>query len=38
MTPVVGKKEARRMDRFTQFAVVAAKQALDDSGLQRDAG
>jgi 3-oxoacyl-[acyl-carrier-protein] synthase II len=30
---VVGKKEARRMDRFTQFAVAAAKQALDDSGL-----
>jgi 3-oxoacyl-[acyl-carrier-protein] synthase II len=31
---LVGKKEARRMDRFTQFAVAAAKQALDDSGLQ----
>ncbi len=30
---IVGKKEARRMDRFTQFAVVAAKQTLDDSGL-----
>jgi 3-oxoacyl-[acyl-carrier-protein] synthase II len=33
VTPLVGKKEARRMDRFTQFAVAAAKQALDDSGL-----
>ncbi len=31
---VVGKKDARRMDRFTQFAVAVAKQALDDSGLQ----
>ena len=31
---VVGRKEARRMDRFTQFAVAVAKQALDDSGLQ----
>ncbi len=30
---VVGKKDARRMDRFTQFAVAASKQALDDSGL-----
>ncbi len=33
VTPLVGKKEARRMDRFTQFAVAAAKQALDDSRL-----
>jgi 3-oxoacyl-[acyl-carrier-protein] synthase II len=33
VSPLVGKKEARRMDRFTQFAVAAAKQALDDSGL-----
>lgn len=31
---LIGKKEARRMDRFTQFAVVAAKQALDDSDLK----
>jgi 3-oxoacyl-[acyl-carrier-protein] synthase II len=30
---IVGKKDARRMDRFTQFAVAVAKQALDDSGL-----
>ncbi|HZK18751.1 MAG TPA: beta-ketoacyl-ACP synthase II, partial [Clostridia bacterium] len=27
------KKEARRMDRFTQFAVAAAGMALEDSGL-----
>ena len=34
VTPLVGRKEARRMDRFTQLAVAASKQALDDSGLQ----
>jgi 3-oxoacyl-[acyl-carrier-protein] synthase II len=28
-----GRKEARRMDRCTQFAVVAAKEALEDAGL-----
>jgi 3-oxoacyl-[acyl-carrier-protein] synthase II len=33
VTQVVSKKEARRMDRFTQFAVVAAQQALADSCL-----
>ncbi|MDI3257188.1 MAG: beta-ketoacyl-ACP synthase II [Kyrpidia sp.] len=27
------KKEARRMDRFAQFAVAAAKMAFDDAGL-----
>src|SRR6478609_5423994 len=27
------KKDARRMDRFIQFAMVAAKQAYDDAGL-----
>lgn len=27
-------RDARRMDRFAQFAVVAAKQALKDSGLE----
>jgi 3-oxoacyl-[acyl-carrier-protein] synthase II len=32
-TIAVGRKEARRMDRFTQFAVAVSKQALDDSGL-----
>ncbi|MEJ7178090.1 beta-ketoacyl synthase N-terminal-like domain-containing protein, partial [Staphylococcus caprae] len=25
------RKEARRMDRFTQYAVVAARQALEDA-------
>ncbi|AIC95107.1 MULTISPECIES: beta-ketoacyl-ACP synthase II [Shouchella] len=30
----IDKKEARRMDRFTQFAVASAKQALADSGLE----
>jgi 3-oxoacyl-[acyl-carrier-protein] synthase II len=30
------RKEARRMDRFTHFAVAAAKQALDQSGLTID--
>lgn len=27
-------RDARRMDRFSQFAVVAARQAIEDSGLQ----
>ena len=30
------KKEARRMDRFTQFAVAAASLSLEDSGLDLD--
>ncbi len=34
VTPLVGRKEARRMDRFTQLAVAACKEAMDDSGLQ----
>ncbi len=29
----VDRKEARRMDRYTQFAMAAARQALDDAGL-----
>lgn len=28
------KKEARRLDRFTQFALVATREALTDAGLQ----
>jgi 3-oxoacyl-[acyl-carrier-protein] synthase II len=28
------KKEARRMDRFTQFAVIAAREAYESSGLE----
>jgi 3-oxoacyl-[acyl-carrier-protein] synthase II len=31
-----GGREARRMDRFTQFALAAASQALTDSGLRVD--
>ncbi len=31
-----GRKEARRMDRFTQFALAAAEDAWADSGLQLD--
>ncbi|MEW5898509.1 MAG: beta-ketoacyl synthase N-terminal-like domain-containing protein, partial [Bacillota bacterium] len=27
------KKEARRLDRFTQFALVATREALADAGL-----
>ena len=27
------KKKAKRMDRFSQFAIAATKQAIDDSGL-----
>ncbi|MEW6568982.1 MAG: beta-ketoacyl-ACP synthase II [Chloroflexota bacterium] len=33
---LLGRREARRMDRFTQFAVVAAGQALEHSGLRID--
>ncbi len=29
-----GNREARRMDRFSQFAVVAAQMAVQDSGLE----
>ena len=35
------KKEARKLDRFTQFALIAAQEAMQDSGLrmeQEDAG
>ncbi|MCI1696823.1 beta-ketoacyl-ACP synthase II [Aneurinibacillus aneurinilyticus] len=30
---IVGRREVRRMDRFCQFAVAAAKQALEDASL-----
>jgi len=33
----IDKKEARRMDRFTQFAVVAAKLALADAAVDLEA-
>lgn len=34
---ILGKKEARRMDRFTQLAMVAAKEAVENSGLDFEA-
>ena len=33
-TDYLGRKEARRMDRFTQLAVAAAMQAVQDAGLE----
>ncbi len=33
---IFGRKEARRMDRFAQFAVAAAEQAVQDAGLDMD--
>ncbi|MGA8533239.1 MAG: beta-ketoacyl-ACP synthase II [Candidatus Tumulicola sp.] len=33
---LLGRKEARRMDRFTQFAVVAAREAIEDANLPDD--
>jgi 3-oxoacyl-[acyl-carrier-protein] synthase II len=33
---ILGKKEAKRMDRFTQLAMIAAKEAVSDSGLEFD--
>ncbi|MBY7141869.1 beta-ketoacyl-ACP synthase II [Virgibacillus sp. NKC19-3] len=33
---VLGKKEAKRLDRFSQFALAAAKQAWEDSKLDLD--
>jgi 3-oxoacyl-[acyl-carrier-protein] synthase II len=35
-TDHIPKKDARKMDRFTQFAFVAANQAVADSGLRID--
>ncbi|MFZ5966346.1 MAG: beta-ketoacyl-ACP synthase II [Bacillota bacterium] len=32
----IDKKESKRMDRFTQFAVAASKMAIEDSGLELD--
>lgn len=34
---ILGKREVRRMDRFTQFALIAAAEAVDDSGLDLSA-
>jgi len=33
VTKYIAQRESKRMDRFTQFAMAAAKQAVDDSGL-----
>lgn len=33
VTEFIEKKEARKMDRFTQFALIAASEAVKDSGL-----
>lgn len=33
---LIGKKEARRMDRFAQYAFVAAREAIEDAKLPND--
>ncbi|WP_416175702.1 beta-ketoacyl-ACP synthase II [Clostridium sp.] len=33
---ILGRRESRRLDRFSQFAVVAADEAIKDSGLDLD--
>lgn len=35
-TDYIDKKECRRMDRFTQYAVAASKMAVEDAALQLD--
>lgn len=35
-TQFLDKKEARKIDRFTQFALVVSDQAMADAGLSRD--
>ena len=35
-TPFFGPKEVRRVDRFAQFAVAAAEEALGDAGLREN--
>lgn len=35
-TQFLDKKEARKIDRFTQFALVASDQAMEDAGLNRE--
>ncbi len=35
-TQFLDKKEARKIDRFTQFALVASDQAMSDAGLNKD--
>ena len=33
----IDRKEARKMDRYTQLAIIAAKQAIEDSQVDLDA-
>ncbi len=35
-TNFLDKKEARKIDRFSQFALVASDQAMADAGLNKD--
>jgi 3-oxoacyl-[acyl-carrier-protein] synthase II len=35
-TDYIDKKESRRMDRYTQFAIAATKLAIEDAGLDLD--
>ena len=35
-TEFIDKKEARRMDRYAQFALAAAKMAIEDAGLDME--
>ncbi len=35
-TQFLDKKEARKIDRFTQFALVVSDQAMKDAGLSKD--
>ena len=32
-TPLLSKQEVRKLDRFVQFAIIAAREAYDDAGL-----
>ncbi|MDA1280103.1 MAG: beta-ketoacyl-ACP synthase II [Chloroflexi bacterium] len=34
---LLGRKESKRLDRFSQFACVAALEALEDAGIEMDA-
>jgi len=34
---LLGRRESKKMDRFTQLALIAADEAVKDSGLDRDA-
>ena len=36
VTHYLDRKEARRMDKFCQYAVIASQNAMDDSGLKLD--